>query len=174
MESKDAENKELIRKYITLKECHQKLYFNYQELLKENERMKNEIIVFKTEIPNADSKSDERTLARENQRLRAKVVQMRQSNQFKNETKISATPQKCLPTSKVAIKSPTKTPRSQKQRKNNEYEVEKLLNHKGRKPNREFLVRWKNFPPDDDTWELERNLCCPKILKEYLKKKRLA
>lgn len=174
MASTDAEKKELIREYITLKECHQKLYFNYQELLKENEHMKNEIIVLKTERPNEESKSDERTLARENERLLAKVVQMRQSNQFKNETKMSATPQKSLPTSKVAIKSPTKTPRSQKQRKNNEYEVEKLLNHKGRKPNREFLVRWKNFPPENDTWEAEQNLCCPKMLKEYLKKKRLA
>lgn len=46
----------------------------------------------------------------------------------------------------------------------NSYEVKELLDHRKRKAQREFLVRWK------DTWEKESSLNCPKILKAYLKR----
>lgn len=48
------------------------------------------------------------------------------------------------------------------------YEVEQILNHKNKKSKRLFLVRWKGYGPDEDTWEPEPNLCCPEILNAYL------
>jgi hypothetical protein len=40
-----------------------------------------------------------------------------------------------------------------------EYEVDTILRHRvsrGRKL--EYLIRWKNYDPSDDTWEPEANL----------------
>lgn len=48
------------------------------------------------------------------------------------------------------------------------YEVEQILNHKNKKSKRLFLVRWKGYGPNEDTWEPESNLCCPEILNAYL------
>lgn len=52
----------------------------------------------------------------------------------------------------------------------NVYEVEKIIRHQY---SREYLVRWKPFGPDDDTWEKESNLNCPTILNKYKKIKKI-
>lgn len=49
------------------------------------------------------------------------------------------------------------------------YEVDELLDHRVRNQ-REFLVRWKGFGPEADSWERESNIFCPKTLNAYLKK----
>lgn len=52
----------------------------------------------------------------------------------------------------------------------NEYEVDRLLSHKIKNRKTYFLVRWKGFTSEHDTWESENNLKnCRKILTEYLK-----
>ncbi|KAG4071257.1 hypothetical protein HA402_003961 [Bradysia odoriphaga] len=48
------------------------------------------------------------------------------------------------------------------------YEVEDIIDHKFEKKVRHFLVRWKNCPPSDDTWEPESSLDCPDIVQRYL------
>lgn len=53
------------------------------------------------------------------------------------------------------------------------YEVDAIIDHKGVKNHRQYLVRWKNFGPNDDSWERESNLNCPAILKKYKKTKNL-
>lgn len=52
------------------------------------------------------------------------------------------------------------------------YEVEKILKHRirrqGKKKVEEYLIRWKNFGPSEDTWEPRRNLVgCEALLKEF-------
>ncbi|KAM7283228.1 chromodomain Y-like protein [Ixodes scapularis] len=53
------------------------------------------------------------------------------------------------------------------------YEVERILNHRrkrsGRNEKQEYLIRWKGFGPEEDTWEPEKNLTgCEELLREYL------
>lgn len=54
----------------------------------------------------------------------------------------------------------------------NVFEVESLLDDKVISENH-YLVRWKGFGSNHDSWERESNLSCPSILKRYkqLKKK---
>ena len=56
-----------------------------------------------------------------------------------------------------------------------EYEVERVIDHrwrffgKARRAAREFLVQWRGYPHEYDTWESEVNLKnCPEILLSYL------
>lgn len=53
------------------------------------------------------------------------------------------------------------------------YEVEDILDHKYKKKQRIFLIRWKDFSALHDTWEKESNLKCAQILTKYLKSKGL-
>jgi len=48
-----------------------------------------------------------------------------------------------------------------------EYEVEAILDHKGTK-SKHFLVKWKGYPSEDNTWEPEVNLQnCHELLMQY-------
>lgn len=53
------------------------------------------------------------------------------------------------------------------------YEVESLLNHKFENKEHHYLIRWKGYGPDSDSWECERNLSCPKVLEKYKKQHNL-
>ena len=49
-----------------------------------------------------------------------------------------------------------------------EYEVEAVLGHRGRPSHRTFLIRWKGYSAAEDTWEPERNLGnAQPLIKEY-------
>ena len=39
-----------------------------------------------------------------------------------------------------------------------EYEVEKILTRRGEAYQRQYLIKWKNFPMEDCSWEVESNL----------------
>lgn len=54
-----------------------------------------------------------------------------------------------------------------------EYEVDDILKHTTKKGKLHFLIRWKNYSPSHDSWQIESDLHCPQILNEYLKKKGL-
>ncbi|XP_011310703.1 heterochromatin protein 1 [Fopius arisanus] len=49
-----------------------------------------------------------------------------------------------------------------------EYEVEKIVAHRTIKGRRQFLVRWKGYNEDADTWEQEKDLNCPKLIEDFL------
>ena len=54
------------------------------------------------------------------------------------------------------------------------YEVEKILDHKvDSRGRRRFLLKWKGYSNEDNTWEYEENLDCPKLLTEYLEKAKI-
>jgi len=50
------------------------------------------------------------------------------------------------------------------------YEVAKIVDFKTKKISgkREFLVRWKGWGPDGDTWEPEDNLDCPDLIDKFM------
>lgn len=47
------------------------------------------------------------------------------------------------------------------------YEVEAIIGHKGTHRRRWYKIRWKDYPPEEDTWVLKRNINAAELLKEY-------
>ncbi|XP_028669108.1 histone-lysine N-methyltransferase SUV39H1-like [Erpetoichthys calabaricus] len=55
-------------------------------------------------------------------------------------------------------------------RKNlNDFEVEYLCDYKKKGEQEYYLVKWKEFPDSENTWEPRKNLRCVKILKQFHK-----
>jgi hypothetical protein len=48
-----------------------------------------------------------------------------------------------------------------------EYEVEKILDKRVKKGKTEYLIRWKDYGSEDDTWEPTENLHCPDKVQEF-------
>lgn len=53
----------------------------------------------------------------------------------------------------------------------NDYAVEKIIDHKKKYHKNYFLVRWDGFTSKDDTWEPENNLKHLSVYKKYIKGK---
>lgn len=76
----------------------------------------------------------------------------------------------------VSIPKAIKLPKAEKATKrrasnavdNTEYEVEQIVGHRIERKKNLFLIRWKGFEPEQDTWEPEATLACPDLLKEYM------
>lgn len=167
-QNENVNNLELIDSYISLKKEFQEIYFAFQEKNRENIVLKEKLSASKAEMDEMRTQINEMTkqindyerngssesVLRENKLLIAKVKQLRRSSTAP-EIQRSSVIQKVKPEC------------------SEEFEVEDIINHRGRNENREFLVRWKNFDSTHDCWLKTSSLKCPMILKNYAKNKKI-
>lgn len=75
---------------------------------------------------------------------------------------MTRTPRKSTNPKPSTSKNPTP-----KEKNESSFEVEKIVTHTVIKGQRKYLVRWKHYNSDDDSWVWEHDLKCPKNLKKY-------
>ena len=50
------------------------------------------------------------------------------------------------------------------------YEIDHILGHKGDGDDRMYLIRWKGYGPEGDTWESVANILTDEVIQDYLAK----
>lgn len=173
------EKKKLVVKMVELKKENQRITLNlrtkideFESLTKEKQNVEQKVAALTADISTLKSeltqmKSDftaqnilhRQTIANltsENKTLQAQVHQL-QAGIDLNTTFNSSI-------SKIE---------SESSKSNDIFEVESLVAHKKKRDGLYYLVRWKNFTPEYDTWERESNLMCSEILKTYKRKMKL-
>jgi len=53
-----------------------------------------------------------------------------------------------------------------------EYHVERICDTRLRGSKREFLIKWKGFPMEENTWEPEDNCDCPELISEFMSRRK--
>uniref|UniRef100_T1J638 CXXC-type domain-containing protein n=1 Tax=Strigamia maritima TaxID=126957 RepID=T1J638_STRMM len=48
-----------------------------------------------------------------------------------------------------------------------EFQVEKIIAKRLKRGKVEYLLKWKDYPESENTWEPVDNLCCPELLKDF-------
>jgi Chromo (CHRromatin Organisation MOdifier) domain len=48
------------------------------------------------------------------------------------------------------------------------YEVEKIVDHRDDLNGREYLIKWKNYPEEENTWEPESNIDDDELIRRYM------
>ncbi|UJR15652.1 hypothetical protein I4U23_002588 [Adineta vaga] len=48
-----------------------------------------------------------------------------------------------------------------------EFVVDRIVNHRFRNGRKEYLLAWKGYPEEENTWEPEHNLDCPDLIENY-------
>lgn len=74
-------------------------------------------------------------------------------------------------TKQIQIAANKKTNKKSNGETNNIFEADKIVSHRIEDGERLYRIRWVGFGPKNDTWEREKNLLCPSLLKEYFEKK---
>lgn len=187
-------DKNIISEFIQLQSDYHRTYFVLQEKNKENEQLKTQMKKMNEDYSNLQKENEhlkqlqhvnnqtESELKRENKGLLAKIKQLQRDSLSKNIIKMHPStpdtkPQLSLKQDKTpAVRSklnstPKPTIRRKTTRKTTkqleEYEIKDLINHRKRRGQFQFLVRWKNYSEDDDRWVHEKDLNCPSLLKDY-------
>ncbi|XP_075979187.1 chromobox protein homolog 3-like [Anticarsia gemmatalis] len=85
-----------------------------------------------------------------------------------NEDESSSTVKESHP-KKGKAKNKNKKKKSEKDKNTNEeeYEVERIIDSKRIKGKLHYLIRWKGYSADSDTWEPENTLSCPDLINKF-------
>lgn len=118
----------------------------------------------------ADLKKNERLLIKYKEDYNAVVLSnVKQKSDSQNQIKQLTE----MNQNYVRVNSELEKGIEQLESKDIEYEVQAIIDHKQGNRKRSYLVRWKGYTENDNTWEREDNLKCSAILNKYKKLNKL-
>lgn len=129
-----------------LKSEHQRYIF---KLNKQNEKLQNELSALKKK--SAEDNETIQFLHNENQTLQNKLKQFECEEPMQNQNE------------------PNENGRNSDE---NVFEVDEIIGDKIKQNKKYYLVRWKGYGKDHDSWEPSRNLNCKEVLRRYEQSKR--
>lgn len=176
------EKKRLIEKIVALQTENQRVTFDLQNKISQHEASIQEKVNIEQQLSEKVHKLTEELKTTHSQAAVVKSNFAEQNNRDKETIAQLTYENKTLQARVnqlqfgIAQQKGSKDDDERKQSEDEDYEVydvEDLIKHKTKKNVMYYLVRWKNFTPNDDTWEREDNLMCSEILESYKRKNNL-
>lgn len=134
-------------------------------------KSQNENLVREKDFDQSNNDSQIKTLQVENEKLHREIAQLSNKSRFM-ETQHSVDVER-ISAFKKQVNFLENENEKLKSKLDGEYEVEKILKHTKKGHKMRYLIRWKGFSPDHDTWQEENDLNCPDILDAYHKSKKM-
>lgn len=133
-------------------------------------KSQNENLICEKDLNQSNFDSQLKTSQVENEKLHREIEQLNNKSQFmKTQHNVDLERISAL---KRQISFLENENEKLKSKIDGEYEVEKILQHKKQGGRMRYLIRWKGFSANHDTWQEENDLNCPNILETYHKSKK--
>ncbi|OWR53890.1 hypothetical protein KGM_213507 [Danaus plexippus plexippus] len=118
-------------------------------------------------VGNEESQESEQGKKQANNEDNENYKDKNKSEDDKDSSSVKGTPKK----SKSKQSKKKKSEKVNKKDAEEEYEVEKILDSKKIKGKLHYLIRWKGYSADSDSWEPSNTLSCPDLIIKYNEEK---
>lgn len=170
----NQEKQKLIQKIVESKAEHQQTILQLKQKSSECDMLVSEkVSTDKLHSDEMDRISTQfNALQIETSNLKTQYTRKESENlSLSHENEVLKARLKQLEASQQQTTSANETVREDTNNQPDEYQMEKIIDHKKKKDGLHLRVRWKNYTAKDDTWEPESNLMCS--LCEYKQKMNL-
>ncbi|KAK4876829.1 hypothetical protein RN001_009335 [Aquatica leii] len=94
-----------------------------------------------------------------------------ESKKRKSERRKTSSPKKSKKSKLTEDEGEVEQEKSEDEEDDTQYEVEEVIDEKTIRGVKHYLIRWKGYDQDGDTWEPESTLDCPKLIKKFKEQK---
>ncbi|CAG9561238.1 unnamed protein product [Danaus chrysippus] len=118
-------------------------------------------------VGNEESQESEQGNKQDNNEDNENGKDKNQSEDEKDTSSVKGTPRKSLTNKSKQTKKKKSEKVNKKDAEEEEYEVEKIMDSKKIRGKLHYLIRWKGYSADSDTWEPSDTLSCPDLISKY-------
>lgn len=176
-----AEKQKITENLLATKKEHQQTYLTVQQNERELRKIQDELIASREECEGKQIEINQLKVDKQNiteSLLATKkghqetylIVQQSERDLRKVQDELTASKKECEDKQVEMNQLKSQLLEIESTKKNDVYEIEKILRHKDDDGNISYFVSWAGYDKKHNSWVLEKNLLCDALLRKYKKR----